>query len=55
MMICTCNECRFMFKGSNSMKRCPDCGAENIRPATDMEYEEYLAYQKEFYPQGQTA
>ena len=44
-----------MFKGSNNTKRCPDCGAMDIRPATDEEYDEYLAYQKEFYPQGQTA
>ncbi len=44
-----------MFLGSNKLKSCPDCGAKDIRPATDMESEEYLAYQREFYPQGQTA
>lgn len=29
---------------------CPDCGKEYIRYATKKEIDEYIGYQKEFYP-----
>ncbi len=30
---------------------CPDCGKEYIRYATKEEIDEYIGYQKEFYPE----
>ncbi len=54
MVLCTCNECRFMYPGSLRMS-CPDCGAKDTRIASREEKEEYLRYQREFYPQGRTA
>ncbi len=40
-MIYACDRCRYLFSEELSIDRCPDCGKENIRPATPEEVREF--------------
>ncbi len=44
-----------MFEDKGYVRQCPDCGSEEIRPATKAEQEEYRGYQEEFNSESQTA
>ena len=51
MSIFTCSKCKYTFERKMRPERCPDCGADTIRNATDKEKKEYILLQKEFYPE----
>ena len=40
-MVYVCDYCHFLFSRIASVDRCPDCGKENIRPATQEEIQEF--------------
>lgn len=40
-MIYACDSCQFLFSRMVPTERCPDCGKENIRPATPEEAQEF--------------
>ncbi|MCR5487830.1 MAG: hypothetical protein K6F35_09935 [Lachnospiraceae bacterium] len=48
-MIYTClnMDCRYLFDLPGHVECCPDCGCEQIRPATRAEREEFDRYQEE--------
>ncbi len=50
-MIYCCSTCKYVFERSTFPMYCPDCGKEYIRYATKEEIDEYIGYQKEFYPE----
>ncbi len=50
MPVYTCSRCRYTFERKERPDRCPDCGADTVRDATDKEKEEYWSLQREFYP-----
>lgn len=49
-MMCCCDKCRFVFESVRLLDRCPDCGAESIREATEEEVAEYAANRNEYGP-----
>lgn len=49
-MVYCCSSCRYVFERDSQPMYCPDCGKEYIRYATKAEIDEYIGYQKEFYP-----
>lgn len=52
-MIYCCGNCRYVFERDTEPKYCPDCGKDYIRYATGKEIQEYLEFQREFYPEKQ--
>ncbi len=48
-MIYTClnPDCRFMFDLPGHVENCPDCGSDQLRPATRAEREEFDRFQEE--------
>ena len=40
-MVFVCDHCHFLFSRYSEPERCPDCGKETIRPATDEEIREF--------------
>ena len=46
MPLCTCKQCRYIFRYPLLPSRCPDCGAEAVRKATDAEVQEYRRMQE---------
>lgn len=40
-MVYACGQCHFLFSRVSPIARCPDCGKENIRPATQEEIQEF--------------
>ena len=40
-MVYACDHCLFLFSRVSPIERCPDCGKENIRPATPEEAQEF--------------
>ena len=42
-MIYACDHCHFLFSRTSPVQQCPDCGKENIRPATPEEIQEFEA------------
>lgn len=48
-MIYACDSpmCHYLFSADDSPERCPDCGHDKIRPATDQEQAEYEACRRE--------
>ena len=40
-MIYACDHCHFLFFRTSPVQQCPDCGKENIRPATQEEIQEF--------------
>lgn len=46
MRICTCDKCRYTFLHPLLPQRCPDCGSQAVRPATEKEKKEYHRNQK---------
>ena len=50
-MIYCCSNCRYVFEEDAEPGYCPDCGKDYICYATGKEIQEYLEYQKEFYPE----
>lgn len=53
-MIYTCYHpmCHYIFASDKPPERCPDCGHDLVRPATDKERAEYEAYRKEAAPKS---
>ena len=51
MRIFTCSKCKYPFERKMRPERCPDCGADTVRNATEKEKKEYILLQKEFYPE----
>ena len=49
-MIYCCSTCRYVFERERQPVHCPDCGKEYIRYATKKEIDEYMSFQREFYP-----
>lgn len=47
-MIYACDHCLYLFETEEEPDRCPDCGKTNIRPATELEEQEFHRYQAEF-------
>lgn len=41
-MVYACDTCHFLFERVEKPDRCPDCGKQNIRPASPDEQREYL-------------
>ncbi len=50
-MIYCCSNCRYVFERDTEPKYCPDCGKDYIRYANGKEIQEYLEFQREFYPE----
>ena len=46
MKICTCHQCRYIFANPIIPARCPDCGGENVGPASGKEVEQYRRYRE---------
>ena len=48
-MIYTCMQkgCHYTCIGSEHIRRCPDCGKKQVRPATRAERADYFRYQTE--------
>ncbi len=42
-----CDACKFQFTRRTESDRCPDCGKENIREATENEIAEFIRIQEE--------
>ncbi len=40
-MVYACDHCYFLFSRVSQVERFPDCGKENIRPATQEEVREF--------------
>lgn len=40
-MVYACDHCHFLFSRTGPVDQCPDCGKENIRPATPEEIAEF--------------
>jgi predicted nucleic acid-binding Zn-ribbon protein len=49
-MMCCCDKCRFVFESIRLLDRCPDCGAESVRQATEEEAAEYAANREKYGP-----
>ena len=47
-MMCCCDKCRFVFESIRLLDRCPDCGAESVRQATEEEAAEYAANREKY-------
>lgn len=43
-----CDSCHYLFEADDDIDRCPDCGKQNIRPASEQEQDEYLRLRIEF-------
>lgn len=39
----TCMACQYTFESPEKPDQCPDCGKTDVRPATELEQEEYLS------------
>ena len=50
-MVYCCSYCRYVFERDEAQTSCPDCGKKFIRHATGKEIEEYIQFQREFYPE----
>ena len=46
MKICICDHCRYIFAGPVIPDRCPDCGAEAVRPAAGKETAQYRRFRE---------
>lgn len=42
-MIYACDNCGFLFSRSSEPEQCPDCGKDTVRPANEVEQEEFTA------------
>jgi rubrerythrin len=42
-----CSKCLFSFERAGNVENCPDCGAENVRFATEAEKAEYQRVREE--------
>ena len=42
-MIYVCDNCNFLFNRSFEPEQCPDCGSDAVRPANEVEQEEFAA------------
>ena len=42
-MIYACDNCGFLFSRSSEPEQCPDCGKDTVRPANEVEQEEFAA------------
>lgn len=40
-MVYACDHCHFLFSRVSPIDQCPDCGKEEVRPATPEEIYEY--------------
>lgn len=40
-MVYICDKCLFLFSRTSEPERCPDCGKEAIRPASEEEATEF--------------
>lgn len=40
-MIYACDNCGFLFSRSSEPEQCPDCGKDTVRPANEVEQEEF--------------
>lgn len=40
-MVYVCDNCHFLFSRMSPIETCPDCGKENIRPASAEEVQEF--------------
>lgn len=45
-MVYFCNHCHFLFSRVSPIETCPDCGKENIRPASQAEQKEFESRKK---------
>lgn len=43
-----CESCLFQFERSSDCDKCPDCGKECVRKASDQEKEAYFKLKEEF-------
>ena len=43
-----CENCLFQFERVGDCQKCPDCGKERVRKATDEEKEDYFKRKQEF-------
>ncbi len=43
-----CKACKFQFARNIKLDRCPDCGKEAVREATESEKSAFLKLQEEF-------
>lgn len=44
----TCNICRYTFCTEEECERCPDCGKNDLRLATEEEIAQYQKFREEF-------
>lgn len=42
-MVYSCDNCGFIFSRSSEPEQCPDCGKSAVRPASEIEHEEFTA------------
>ena len=50
-MVLKCNRCQFLFSRTEPVFQCPDCGAEFIIEADEVEQREFERIKEEFEEQ----
>lgn len=52
-MIFACDNCGFIFRRTNEMDQCPDCGKYTVRLANEAEQAEFKTRVAKLTPEGQ--
>lgn len=45
-MVYRCHKCEFQFIRMGEIERCPNCGSQSIRAASDLEEEQFVRLHK---------